>query len=160
MRRLLLRRNLTLHKPFLRSYLWTGRGECVAALPLTYMNRSGSVIPSLMRAARAEIGNLVVICDNMDLLPGTVRLKRRGTSRSHNGLASVVDALGSGDFIRIYVGIGRPDETTRVVEHVLSIPPDSQRALYESAFEVAADAASALLDHDVDTVMSMLANRQ
>lgn len=156
----MLRRNLSLRKPFLRSYLWTGRGECVAALPLTYMNRSGSVIPSLMRAARAEIGDLVVVCDNMDLPPGAVRLKRRGTSRSHNGLASVVDALGSGDFIRIYVGIGRPDDASRVVEHVLSIPPDSERPLYERAFEIAADAAGALLNHDVDTVMNMLSERQ
>ncbi len=160
MRRLVLRRNLTLHKPFLRSYLWTGRGECVAAIPLTYMNRSGSVIPSLVRAARAGIGDLVVVCDNMDLPPGTVRLKRRGSSRSHNGLASIVDALGSGDFIRIYVGIGRPVDASRVVEHVLAIPPESQRSLYEKAFEVAADAANALLDHDVGTVMNMLADRK
>ncbi len=160
MRRLVLRRELSLRKPFLRSYLWTGRDECVVALPLTYMNRSGSVMPSLMRAARAGTGDLVVVCDNMDLPPGTVRLKRRGTSRSHNGLASVMDALGSGEFIRIYIGIGRPADASRVVEHVLSIPPDSERALYETAFEVAADAASALLDHDLDTVMNMLTERQ
>ncbi len=140
--------------------MWSGRGECVIALPLTYMNKSGTVIPSLLRACGASTSDLVVICDNMDLPPGAVRVKRKGASRSHNGLASVMDALATGEFTRVYVGIGRPADSSRVVEHVLSIPPESERESYERAIEHAADACLALLDHDVDWVMNMISERQ
>jgi peptidyl-tRNA hydrolase, PTH1 family len=132
----------------------------VVALPLTYMNKSGTVIPSLMRASRASRSDLVVISDNMDLPPGTVRVKRKGVSRSHNGLASVMDAVGTGEFVRVYIGIGRPADSSKVVEHVLSLPPESERALYEHAIEQAADACLALVDHDVEWVMNMISERQ
>ncbi len=124
------------------------------------MNKSGTVIRSLLRASGASKEDLVIVCDNMDLPPGSVRVKRKGVSRSHNGLASVMDALRTGDFIRVYVGIGRPADSSRVVEHVLSIPPESERALYERAIEHAADGCLALVDHDVEWVMNMISERQ
>lgn len=123
------------------------------------MNKSGTIIPSLMRACRAGTEDLVVVCDNMDLAPGTVRVKRKGVSRSHNGLASVMDSLGTGDFVRVYVGIGRPTDSSMVVEHVLSIPPESENPLYERATEQASVACLALLDHEVEWVMNMISER-
>lgn len=159
-RRIALRQNLSLSKRFLHSYLWSGRGDLVVVLPQTYMNRSGTIVPGLLRTCSATPADLVVVCDNMDLPPGTVRLKRRGVSRAHNGVASIMDALATGEFARLYVGIGRPDEPSRVVEHVLSIPPDGERPSYEAAIDRAAEACAALCDHDIDWVIAMLADRQ
>ena len=145
---------LKLRKRFLRPYLWAGTEHLFLALPLTYMNRSGTVIPDLRRRASAEPADIVVVCDNMDLPPGIVRIKRRGTSRNHNGIASVMDALGSGEFTRLYVGVGRPERPEAVVEHVLSAPAAAERPLYESAIEQATEAVRMLAREPLDRVMN------
>ncbi len=74
---------------------------------------------------------IVVVCDQMDLPPGLIRIRRGGgSSAGHNGLKSLIDALGSSNFTRIYIGIGRPAEGgVSVVDHVLS--RDSSLALQE-----------------------------
>lgn len=123
-------------------------------MPLTFMNRSGRVLPALMRDTGASVSDVVVVCDNMDLSPGDVKIKRKGTSRSHNGLASVMDALGTGDFARVYLGIGRPQRADEVIEHVLSQPPAEEEALYDRAVEAAAGAILALEEEPLDEVMN------
>ena len=72
--------------------------------PLTYMNRSGEVLKYF------EYSSLVVLCDQMDLPAGTIRLRRGGSSAGHRGLMSLIEAHGDGQFIRIYIGIGRPSD--------------------------------------------------
>lgn len=132
----------------------------VLALPLTYMNRSGLVLPSLLRASRATVDDLVVVCDNMDLQPGVVRLKRKGSSRSHNGLASIMDSLGTGEFARLYIGVGRPSDSAGVVEHVLAVPDERELPRYDSAIREASEAVTRLADEDVDRVMNSVNLRQ
>ena len=109
-----------------------------------------------MRRCRCELSDLVVVCDNLDLPVGAVRLKRNGKSRSHNGLASIMDVLGTGDFTRIYIGIGRPQEGCSVVDHVLGVPTEDETQLYANAVSRAAWAAEALLDRGIETVMNDL----
>lgn len=155
-------RHLSLKKPFLRLYEWTGSASVqgiVLARPLTYMNRSGTVMPSVLRRARADVGDLLVVCDNLDLPPGTVRLKRKGSARSHNGLASIMDILGTGDFMRLYVGIGHPEHGDSVVDHVLGCPPDHESELYREAVSLAAWAAEELMTESTDAVMNALNRR-
>lgn len=132
----------------------------MVATPLTYMNRSGEVLPFLLRATGIGADRLLVVCDNMDLQPGVVRLKRRGASRSHNGIASIMDALGTGEFARLYLGVGRPERPDGVVEHVLSAPPADELPLYERALEDAANAAIAVEERDFDAVMNELNRRR
>jgi PTH1 family peptidyl-tRNA hydrolase len=84
--------------------------------PLTYMNDSGAIAPDFASVVPEE---MIVVCDQMDLPPGTIRVRRGGSSAGHNGLKSVMAGFGGGDFIRIYVGIGRPAEGVSVVDHVL-----------------------------------------
>ncbi len=124
------------------------------------MNRSGLVISSLLRASGATADNLVVVCDNMDLQPGVVRLKRKGSSRSHNGLTSIMDSLGTGDFARLYVGVGRPSDPSQVVEHVLAVPDEGEMPLYRSAIREASEAVAKLADEDLDRVMNSVNLRQ
>ena len=112
--------------------------------PLTYMNRSGMVahhfIPGLF-----AVDDLVVVCDNLDLPPGMIRIRRGGSSAGHNGLKSLIEHLGSGDFVRIYVGIGRPRPPVTVVEHVLQVPVDEgERIALRRGIALASEAIVAL----------------
>jgi peptidyl-tRNA hydrolase, PTH1 family len=155
-------RHLTLRKPFFHLYEWTGRPDesrMTLARPLTYMNRSGSVLPNLLKRTRSMTSDLLVVCDNLDLPAGSVRLKRKGSARSHNGLASIMDALGAGDFMRLYIGIGRPADGMTVVDHVLGIPPEDETEIYTSAIALAASSVEALLTQPPDAVMNSLNRR-
>ena len=80
----------------------------VLAKPQTYMNLSGRSVRPLLRQYGVDLEDLLVVHDDLDLLPGVLRLRRRGSSGGHRGLQSIVDALGSQAFPRLRVGIGRP----------------------------------------------------
>lgn len=136
--------------------------------PLTYMNNSGDVFPALLRRAaraaraarwaRAARGDqsLLVICDNLDLPPGACRLRLRGSSAGHKGLDSIMRRTGSGEFMRLYVGIGHPGRVQDVVQHVLSAPPQAEAALIEAALERAAGAVLRLPEDGPQRVMNDL----
>jgi peptidyl-tRNA hydrolase, PTH1 family len=97
------------------------------AQPLNFMNRSGLYVPKLLKRTRLSVSHLIIICDNLDLPPGSVRIRRGGSDAGHNGLKSVISSIGTPDFLRIYVGIGRPKQGCSVVDHVLGLPPDPER---------------------------------
>jgi PTH1 family peptidyl-tRNA hydrolase len=84
--------------------------------PLTYMNNSGMVMRYF---ADVAIEDIMVVCDQMDLPPGMIRIRKTGSSAGHNGLKSLIETLGSGSFNRLYIGIGRPEEGCSVIDHVL-----------------------------------------
>lgn len=92
--------------------------------PLTYMNRSGDILAHFP-LVKAE--DLIVICDQMDLPLGMIRIRKKGGDAGHNGLKSIISNLdGERGFIRIYVGIGRPAEGVSVPDHVLGKDPDQE----------------------------------
>ena len=128
--------------------------------PLTFMNRSGDIIHHFI-PKDFSAHELIVICDNLDLPPGTIRLRKGGSSAGHNGLKSIISNLGNADFIRIYVGIGRPEAPTSVVDHVLSVPEDTQEleALREG-ISMAADAAMRLCDGETVEEVSRVYNKR
>jgi PTH1 family peptidyl-tRNA hydrolase len=92
------------------------------------MNRSGKVIPHLFRQFGKPMQFLVAV-DNMDLNPGTMRMKKRGGTAGHNGLRSVVHYLDKG-FWPLYMGIGRPEKDGSVIEHVLGTAEESEMERY------------------------------
>ena len=108
--------------------------------PLTYMNRSGKVVNRTVK----EFDELIVICDQMDLPCGKIRLKRGGSSAGHNGLKSMLEAYPQ-NFIRMYIGVGRPQEGISVSDHVLSRFSEQDRALIEKAEAKAAEILEKLL---------------
>ncbi len=114
---------LELKKPLFKNYL-KGKasqagGEFHLVKPLCYMNHSGEILPGLLRASKLPLSRLIVVVDNMDLPVGRVRMKLKGSSAGHNGLKSLIAHLGTPDFQRLYVGIGRPKGGITVVDHVL-----------------------------------------
>ena len=122
--------------------------------PLTFMNRSGDILHNIFRKTGADASDLVVICDNMDLRPGRIRLKKGGSSAGHNGIKSIIENVGNSDFKRMYVGVGRPAKGGSIVEHVLGeFCPEEQRD-YDSAVTEAAGALVRLTEKSVELVMN------
>ncbi len=128
-------KGMKLRKRCFRLYRRASAGNLTLVEPLTYMNSSGDVVEENLKPG----DEMVVIVDQMDLPPGRIRIRRGGGSAGHNGLKSIIAAHGS-DFIRIYVGIGRPQEGTSVTDHVLTRFNETDRALVDQAEERAAEA--------------------
>jgi PTH1 family peptidyl-tRNA hydrolase len=103
--------------------LW-GKGKIanknvILAMPQTYMNLSGNAVRQLHAFFKTNISNLLVIHDDLDLSFGSVRLKTGGGNAGHKGLASIAEQLGSSDFMRVRLGIGKPADKSRVEGYVL-----------------------------------------
>jgi PTH1 family peptidyl-tRNA hydrolase len=109
----------------------TGIGEItgekvILARPQTYMNNSGEAVDRLVNRYEIELADLIVIHDDLDLPVGKIRIRRGGGSGGHKGIESSIYYIESGDFYRVRVGIGRPDEVNTtdkeaaVIDHVLS----------------------------------------
>jgi peptidyl-tRNA hydrolase, PTH1 family len=120
------------------------------AKPMTYMNRSGTPVAPLYRGGKASPEDLIVIHDDLDLPLGRVRLKRGGGTGGHKGLLSLQDALGTRDFLRVRVGIGRPPEGVDPADYVLSPVPAESRDLFLGGVASAGEAARAILMEGFD----------
>ena len=111
--------SVNLRKPFFKNYLIASgfyKGEEIILIkPLTFMNRSGLILPGITKKYIGSDTSLVVICDNMDLQYGECRVKTKGSNSGHNGMSSIIENYEHGDFIRIYIGISRPAENGEII---------------------------------------------
>ena len=129
-----------------------GEGEIeghrvVLAKPRTFVNRSGQAIAYLLARYRVSPQELLVICDDMDLPLGKLRLRSKGSAGGHNGIESIGDVVDTQDFPRLRVGIGRPPVDTDQIEYVLgTISEDEQNAVDEAVERVAQVVVSVLTD--------------
>ena len=151
---------IRLKKPVFSKYQ-LGRGiyegkKIFLVKPLTYMNRSGLIIPSLRRKIKARHENIVIICDHLDLPPGICRLKRKGSSGGQKGLQSIIDNLGREDFFRLFIGIGRPPEGIDIPRYVLEKIPQIENIMYESAVKKAVSSLLKLRKTNPEQVMNEL----
>lgn len=130
-----------------------GEDDLVLAKPQTYMNLSGKAVAKLARAHDAAPEDIIIVHDDLDLPEETVRVKRGGGHGGHNGLRSLADALGSGDFLRVRIGIGRPPGRQDAADFVLE--PMRKEAAERLADMVphAAQAVLHVLEHGVDSAM-------
>ncbi|NIV82888.1 MAG: aminoacyl-tRNA hydrolase [Gemmatimonadetes bacterium] len=111
-----------------------------AIKPLTYMNHSGRAVAPIARAKGLEPGAILVVHDELDLPPGTARLKAGGGHGGHNGLRDLTEQLGSREFLRLRLGIGHPGDRSQVTPYVLSRPSPDERTAYEAAMDRALEA--------------------
>ena len=131
-----------------------GGQRVVLAKPRTYVNVSGRAVTSLMAKYRAGPGDLVVVYDEMDLPVGSIRLRAQGGSGGHNGMKSIIDAVGTQEFPRLRIGVGRPARSGDEVGHVLGALPRQERASVEDAVSRAAEAIQAVLSDGVVEAMN------
>lgn len=132
--------------------LGTGPGgaagpRAVLARPTTYMNLSGGPVVALARFYKVPAEQIVVVHDELDIEPGQVRLKLGGGEGGHNGLRSVSQSLGTRDYLRVRVGIGRPPGRQDPADFVLSDFPPRERAETELLVGDGADAVVDLVSH-------------
>lgn len=118
---------------------------CALAVPAAYMNESGGPVKALLGFYSADVDHLVVVHDDLDLPPGTIRLKRGGGEGGHNGLRSISGSLGTRDYLRVRVGIGRPPGRMDPADFVLRDYSSSERADLPFVVSDAADAVELLV---------------
>ncbi len=119
--------------------------DLVLAKPQSFMNTSGGPVKQLMNAYGVDPDHLIVVHDELDIDPGTVRAKFGGGHAGHNGLRSICDKLGTRDWYRVRVGIGRPPGRMPVVDWVLSQPKKDAADDFVQATDRGAQAALSLV---------------
>jgi len=122
--------------------------------PMTFMNASGSAVGPLARYYKVEPENILVVVDDLDLPLGHMRMRPKGSSGGHNGLKSIIAALGTEDFPRLRLGIGSPGDRNEVINYVLAPFPKVDVPIVQQVVVRAADAVEEWLVHGVDHVMS------
>ncbi len=128
----------------------------VLAVPITYMNDSGRALSQLVRRHKPEeFADVVIIHDELDLAPGVVKVKAGGGLAGHNGLRSIAEHLGSNDFTRVRIGVGKPPGgSDKGVDWVLSKVTGEARTLLDESVLRAADAVEAILASGVEAAMA------
>ncbi|HQR52285.1 MAG TPA: aminoacyl-tRNA hydrolase [Burkholderiales bacterium] len=111
--------------------------DCWLLQPLTWMNVSGRSVGALARFYKIAAEEILVAHDELDLPPGTPRLKRGGGVAGHNGLKDIAAHLGTRDFWRLRLGIGHPGERAAVVDYVLHAPRREEQVLIDDSIEKA-----------------------
>ena len=123
------------------------------AKPLTYMNASGDAVGSLLDYYGLGPSDLVVLVDDLTLDPGVLRIRPKGSSGGQNGIASIIKRLGTQDFVRIKLGIGKPAHGD-AISHVLGRFLDEEWERVEPAIQRAAQAVLFLLEEGTDKAMN------
>ncbi len=119
------------------------------AVPFGYMNNSGGPVQQLLRFYKVPPTRLIVVCDELDLEPGVIRVKQGGTG-GHNGLKDIKQKLSSEDYLRVRFGIGRPPGRMPTAAYVLQRFPTKERAdVIDVAVARAADAVETLIHHEL-----------
>ena len=129
----------------------TERGPITLAVPTTFMNESGAALPPLLRRTSLEdLSRLVVAHDELDLEPGRLQFKFGGGLAGHNGLRSIAQTLGTHDFSRLRIGIGKPPSKEQGADYVLQRPTGARKFAAAEFVAAAADALEILLDYEFE----------
>ena len=141
---------------------WFRRADCLVAVadqrlvlakPQTFMNRSGPAVADLLERLAVPATQALVIYDDMDLPFATLRLRARGSAGTHNGMRSVVSALGTQDIARLRIGISQAGPGS-AIDHVLSAFTPDEQPVIDEAVERAADAALAWSNEGAEVAMN------
>jgi peptidyl-tRNA hydrolase, PTH1 family len=122
--------------------------------PLTMMNLSGEAVGALARYYKLEVGDLLVVADDVSLPLGRLRARARGSAGGHNGFKSITRHLGTDAFARLRVGVGRGDARRDLADHVLATFAADERQVIEDAIAAAADAVVMFVAEGIEPVMN------
>ncbi len=130
----------------------TPRGPITLAVPTTYMNESGAALPPLLkRSSLSDLANLVVVHDELDLEPGRLQLKMGGGLAGHNGLRSIASVIGSQDFARLRIGVGKPPTKEQGANWVLQRTTGARRVEYDALVDHAVEALELVMTQSFDS---------
>ena len=128
--------------------------QVVLVKPQTYMNESGRAVAAAVKGSYADVSDLLVIHDELDLPSGFVRVKIGGGHGGHNGLRSIIEHLGSADFVRVRIGISRPSPDRDTADYVLSPFLAEEREAAAKAISTAAEAVKVILKEGPTAAMN------
>lgn len=121
--------------------------------PWKFMNCSGEPIARAVGFYKLEVGDLLVITDDMALSPGRIRIRTKGSSGGHNGLTDIIEKLDTIEFGRLRVGIGQSDKED-AVDFVLDEPTETEKRLLDEAIEKAREAVLCWVEYGIETTMN------
>ncbi len=133
-----------------------GGRDILLQKPLTFMNRSGQAVGSLARYFKIAPEQMLILHDELDLPPGTNRLKQGGGHGGHNGLRDLINHLGSREFFRLRIGIGHPGDAKQVIDYVLKKPSVADRAAIDAANRDTLVVMPLIFDGRIDKAMQAL----
>jgi PTH1 family peptidyl-tRNA hydrolase len=121
--------------------------------PWQFMNRSGQAVATAVGFYKLSTHNLLVVTDDMDLEAGRIRIRSKGSAGGHNGLADIIDKLGTNEFARCRIGIGRSAEQ-EAVDYVLDKPAEAEQPVLAAAVEKARDAVFCWVEYGIEKTMN------
>ncbi len=125
--------------------------------PQTYMNLSGESVRAIADFYKIPIENIILIYDDIDLQSGKVKIRKNGGAGTHNGMKSVIEHLNTKDFARIRIGIGMPDDKSRLIEHVImKINDEEEKENLYKAITIGAKAVEEILENGIDMAMNKI----
>ena len=158
------RLDCALHRSF-RFRAQTGKGlyldrEVLLVKPATFMNNSGQAVAAILSYRRLSPADIIVVVDDADLSLGQIRVRQKGSSGGHRGLESIVQALGSEEFIRVRAGIGRGPAARDLVSHVLTPFSGAEWTELQNAATRCGDAVLCILERGVEEAMNRFNARE
>jgi PTH1 family peptidyl-tRNA hydrolase len=132
----------------------TAEHKILILMPVTFMNHSGRAVAKTMSKHGVEESDMLVICDDLNLEFGQLRIRAKGRDGGHNGLGSIIETIGSSDFHRLRLGIGRPHHDD-VVDYVLKTFMPQEQEFVPELIEKAVDCVSLWLSDGINRAMEL-----
>ena len=131
-----------------------GTEKVVLVKPVTYMNLSGESLAEIYNFYKVDTSNIVVIYDDIDLDVGKIRIRKKGSGGTHNGMRSIVKCLGTTDFPRVRVGVSKPEPGRDLANFVLSRFSKDEEVDLKDGFDKAVKAIDCIIREDIDLSMN------
>lgn len=128
--------------------------KVVLIKPQTYMNLSGNCVKEFVDFYKIENENILVIYDDMDIEPGTIKIRKKGSAGGHNGMKSIIQMLRTEEFPRIRIGIGRLEHNGDEINYVIGAIPDEEIPKLDEGTEKAKEAVIEILRNGIDSAMN------
>ena len=133
---------------------YIGGQKVILAKPQTYMNLSGESIREIADFYKIEPENIIILCDDINLSEGQLRIRLKGSAGGHNGLKNIISHLGTQEFPRIRIGVGEKPRGMDLADYVLGRFPKEQQAVMEEPYGNAAEAACMMIEDGADAAMN------
>lgn len=130
------------------------RQKVILIKPQTYMNLSGKCIKEFVNFYKVQKEKILVIYDDMDIEPGKIKIRKKGSAGGHNGMKSIIEMLGTEEFPRIRIGIGRPEHNGDEINYVIGAIPEEEIPKLKEGVEKAKDAVIEILKDGLDSAMN------
>ena len=128
--------------------------KVILVKPQTYMNLSGNCVKEFADFYKIEKDKIIIIYDDMDIEPGEIKIRKKGSSGGHNGIKSIIQMLGTEEFPRIRIGIGKPEHKEDKINFVLGEIPEEEKEKLEEGVEKAKQAVIEILKNGIEIAMN------